>query len=123
MNRTFKTDLALSFIKAAILTVLVVGAIASLSSCTRVADERPTRKPLKWRARVLKNNKVLFVQNIDSLGVLAGDTVLVNYNEEGSIYYISNFGGNVSDTAYFDQLSDSTYYRYEAINVVLERPY
>lgn len=122
MNK-FSMGLGLSLIKAAILTLLIVGAIASMSSCTRMADERPTRRPLKWRARALKNNKVLFVQNIDSLGVLAGDTVLVNYNEDASIYYISNFGGSVSDTAYFDALTDSTFYRYEALNVVLERPY
>lgn len=121
--KNFSMGLALSLIKAAILTTIVLVAIASLSSCTRVADGNNQRRPLKWRAHAIKNNRILFVQNIDSLGVLAGDTVLVNYNEESMIYYISNFPHSISDTSYIDQLNDSSYYRYEAINVVLERPY
>jgi hypothetical protein len=122
MNRTFTTDLALTCIKATILTIIVLGVMASMSSCTRVAGDNP-RRPIKWRARALKSNRIVFVTNPDTLGVLAGDTVLVNYNEQNYTYYIANCGYAVPDTSYLDQLADSSFYHYEAINVVLETPY
>jgi len=119
--KNLSMSLALSLIKASILTLIVLGAMASMSSCTRIAGD--SKRPTKWRAHSVKNNRIVFVENIDSLGVLAGDTVLVNYNEQNYTYYISNCGYEVKDTSYLDQLADSSYYHYEAINVVLERPY
>lgn len=122
MNRTFKTDLALSFIKAAILTLLVVGAIASLSSCTRVARENRTTN--QWRGRIVKNNRLLFVVNTDSLPVMQGDTVTVYLNEQTDTYYIANNPIGACDTStlemYVDN-QDTTYTRFEAWNVILER--
>ncbi len=120
--KDFSMGLALSLIKATILTLIVLVALLSTSSCTRVADDNPGR-PLKWRAHAVKNNRIVFVTNPDSLGVLAGDTVLINYNEQDYSYYITNCGYEVPDTCYLDQLADSSFYHYEALNVVLERPY
>jgi hypothetical protein len=121
--KKFSTSLALSLIKASILTVIMLVALLSLSSCDRVADRDNPGRPLKWRAHSVKNNRIVFVENTDSLGVLAGDTVLVNYNEQDYTYYIANCGYEVKDTSYLSALPDSTLYHYEAINVVLERPY
>lgn len=121
--KKFSMSLALSSIKASILTVIMLVALLSLSSCDRVADRNNPGRPLKWRARALTSNRIVFVKNMDSLGVMSGDTVLVNYNEQDYTYYIANCAYNVADTSYLDQLADSSFYHYEALNVVLERPY
>lgn len=115
--------LALSFIKAAILTLLVVGAIASMSSCTRMADDN-RKVTNQWRGRIVKNNRLLFVVNTDSLPVMQGDTVTVYLNERTDTYYIANNPIGACDTStlemYVDN-QDTTYTRFEAWNVILER--
>lgn len=122
MNKTFKTDFALTLIKAAVLTLLVVGAISSLSSCTRVAGQEPFNT--KWRGKVLKTNRTIFVENVDSLPVMMGDTVTVFFTEIDNKYYISNNPIGAADTStlemYVDN-NDTIYSRFEAWNVVLER--
>jgi len=122
----FQKDLALSFVKAAILTILVIGAIASMSSCERVAQDRGYSN--KWRATVLKTGRHITVVNEDSMMVMAGDTVTVFYSEgysgKPSYYYIANTPDIACDTVssemYID-VKDTIYEHFEAWNVVLER--
>ena len=124
--KDFSKSLALSFLKAAILTILVVGAIASMSSCTRVAGD--THYSNKWRAVVLKTGRPLTIVNEDSVMVMVGDTVTVFYSEgysgKPSYYYISNTPDIACDTIcsemYIDG-KDTIYEHFEAWNVRLER--
>lgn len=118
--------LALSLIKAAILTIIVVGAIASISSCTRVAG-RNERATNEWRATVLKTGRHITVKNTDSLSVMIGDTVtafLMEPINSNSYYYISNSPTTACDTSSIEMYvdgKDTTYSRFEAWNVILER--
>ena len=122
----FQKDLALSFLKAVILTIIVVGAIASMSSCERVAQDRGYSN--KWRATVLKTGRHITVVNEDSMMVMVGDTVTVFYSEgysgKPSYYYIANTPDIASDTVssemYVDG-KDTIYEHFESWNVVLER--
>jgi hypothetical protein len=124
---TFQKDLAFTFIKAAILTIIVVGAIASLSSCGRVAD-RDEVVSNDWVGIVMKTGRKLTIKNTDSLGVLRGDTVTVFYMEghegEPGYYYIANVPEPACDTIvtemYIDG-KDTIYEKFEAWNVVLDR--
>jgi len=123
----FQKDLAFTFIKAAILTIIVVGAIASISSCTRVADKDELVSN-DWVGIVLKTGRKLNIKNIDSLGVLRGDTVTVFYMEgcegQAGYYYIANVPEPACDTIsvemYIDG-KDTIYEKFEAWNVVLDR--
>ena len=121
MKKTFTADLALTFIKAAILTIIVVGVIASLSSCgdSMSAGRKVTNQ---FRARALKTGRVFTVTNRDSLAVLVGDTVTVFFSENENNYYISNNPVTACDTTttemYVDS-KDTIYSRFEAWNVVL----
>ena len=124
--KDFSKSLALSFVKAAILTIIVVGAIASISSCTRVAGE--THYSNEWRGTVLKTGRPLTIKNIDSLYVMAGDTVTVFYmpsnGNKDSYYYISNTPDIACDTMSVEMYvngKDTTYEQFEAWNVRLER--
>lgn len=121
--KNLSMSLALSLIKAAILTLIVLGALLSTSSCTRIADG-DRRVTNEWRARILKNNRLIFVHNTDSLPVLMGDTVTVYLNEQTNTYYISNNPIGACDTStlemYVDK-QDTIYTRFEAWNVVLEK--
>ena len=122
----FQKDLAISFLKAVILTILVVGAIAALSSCTRVAGE--DRYSNEWRATVLKTGRHITVVNTDSMFVMRGDTVTVFYNEgcggQSAYYYIANTPDIACDTIttemYVDN-KDTVYEHFEAWNCILER--
>jgi hypothetical protein len=114
----------LTLVKAIIFTIIVIGVIASMSSCERVADSN--RKTTNtWRAEILKNGRLLFVENVDSLPVLAGDTVTVFYDEPQDMYYISNNPIGACDTTtveqYIDVNNDTLYTRFEAWNVVLRQ--
>lgn len=122
----FQKDLALSFLKAVILTIIVIGAIASLSSCTRVAGD--THYSNEWRGTVLKTGRPLTIKNIDSLCVMAGDTVTVFYmpsnGSQNSYYYISNTPDIACDTMSVEMIvngKDTSYEQFEAWNVRLEK--
>ena len=124
--KNLSMSVALSLIKAAILTVIVLGAMASLTSCERVAQDRGYSN--EWRATVLKTNRPLTVKNIDSLCVVAGDTVTVFLmNTPGaskSYYYISNTPEKACDTMSMEMYvdgKDTIYEPFEAWNVRLER--
>jgi hypothetical protein len=122
---TFQKDLAFTFIKAAILTIIVVGAIASISSCERVAD-RNIHYSNTWRATALKTGRPLTVKNLDSLCVSSGDTVTVFLGGYGDkqYYYISNTPDIACDTMTMEMLidgKDTLYEPFEAWNVRLER--
>lgn len=100
--------------------LLPVGLFAVLFSI--ISCEQATKKTsIKWRAKSIKFNKLIYASNIDSLPVKAGDTVLLNYDEAN--YYISNFPYPIRDTAYLSSYTDSNGveqpYHYEAVNVVL----
>ena len=126
MNK-FQKDLSLTFVKAAILTIIVVGAIASLSSCGRIAD-RDRVVTNEWRATVVKTGRHLTVKNVDSLVVMTGDTVTVFLNDGNNVrpsyYYISNTPETAADTMTMEMYidgKDTIYEPFEAWNVVLER--
>ena len=92
--------------------------ILLLSSC--IKNLKPTNT---WRGTILKNNKLIFVENSDSLSVMVGDTVTVFYSNECDNYYISNTTSKACDTATFERnifSSDTTKFRFEAWNVRLE---
>jgi hypothetical protein len=97
-------------------------AATMMSSCERVADRG--RATNEWRGTVLKNNKLIIVENVDSLPVMLGDTVTVFYNEECHNYYIYNTTEEACDTAtterYIDG-ADTTYMQFEAWNVRLDK--
>ena len=121
----FQKDLAFTFIKAIILTIIVVGAIASISSCERVAD-RNIHYSNTWRATALKTGRPLTVKNLDSLYVCSGDTVTVFLGGSGDkqYYYISNTPDVACDTMTMEMLidgKDTLYEPFEAWNVRLER--
>ncbi len=107
-------------IKKLLLSATAVGLLMTIS-CNQSNPE--VSKNIKWRARTIKKNKLVYAFNIDSLPVKAGDTVLLNYNSESLGYYIANVAYPVRDTAYLDTYVDSNgveqSYHYEAINVVL----
>ena len=123
--KNLSMGLALSLIKAAILTLLVVGAIASMSSCTRVAQDRGYSN--EWRGTVIKTGRPLTVKNIDSLCVVTGDTVTVFLMEPAngtSYYYIANTPDKAIDTTSIEMYvdgKDTVYSHFEAWNVRLER--
>jgi hypothetical protein len=123
---TFQKDLAFTFIKAAILTIIVVGVIASLSSC---GDPNPGRRVTnQFSGTVLKTGRHLTVVNEDSLAVLVGDTVTVFYMEgygsKPGYYYIANTPDIASDTMTVEMYvdgKDTIYEKFEAWNVRLDR--
>ena len=84
-------------------------------------EQAPKKTSIKWRAKSIRFNKLIYAFNIDSLPVKAGDTVLLNYNDAN--YYISNCAYPISDTAYLSSYTDSDGveqpFHYEAVNVVL----
>jgi len=103
-----------------IASTLLIGAIFT-SSCERVAD-RNRKVTNTWRAKIITNGKLLFVENIDSLPVRLGDTVSVFYNEDYDNYYILNSAAPACDTASVEMFVDgvdTNYIRFEGWNVVL----
>ena len=124
---TFHRDLALSMIKAIIITFIVMVAIVSLSSCERVAD-RNRVVTNQWRGTVIKTGRHISVVNEDSLYLMVGDTVTVFYNPghsgKPSYYYVANTPDIACDTAttemYIDG-KDTIYEPFEAWNVILDR--
>jgi hypothetical protein len=123
--KKFSTSLALSLIKASVLTVIVLGA---MTSCERVADKGNKGYSNQWRATVLKTGRHITVVNEDSMMVMLGDTVTVFYNpgygNKKSYYYVANTPDIACDTAttemYIDG-KDTIYEPFEAWNVVLEK--
>ncbi|MFM7015043.1 MAG: hypothetical protein ACKOX3_01835 [Bacteroidota bacterium] len=107
-------------IKKLLLSAMTVGLSLTIS-CNQSNSE--VCKNIKWRAKTIRKNKLVYAFNIDSLPVKAGDTVLLNYNSDGLGYYIANVAFLVRDTAYLDSFVDSNgveqTYHYEAVNVVL----
>jgi len=125
--KDFSMGLALSLIKATILTILVLGAMASMSSCTRVADRGKTYSN-EWRATVLKTGRHITVINQDSMLVMSGDTVTAfyseGYNGTPSYYYIENTPDVACDTTSLEMYvdgKDTIYHHFESWNVVLEK--
>ena len=100
-----------------LLPLALVGGLLLIISC----DQTPKKTSIKWRAKSIKYNKLVYAFNYDSLPVKSGDTVLLNYDDEN--YYIANVSYPVKDTAYLSSYVDSNgveqTYHYEAVNVVL----
>jgi hypothetical protein len=127
MNK-FQKDLSLTFVKAAILTIIVVGVIATISSCGDSMSASRRTATNEYSATVLKTGRHLTIKNTDSLAVLVGDTVTVFYMEgcggEPSYYYIANTPEPACDTMsvemYIDG-KDTLYEKFEAWNVRLDR--
>lgn len=124
---TFQKDLALTFIKAIILTIIVVGAIVSFSSCgeSQSSNRRVTNE---FSGTVLKTGRHLTIKNVDSLAVMVGDTVTVFYAEgyggNSDYYYIANTPDIACDTMSIEMIvdgKDTTYEKFEAWNVRLDR--
>jgi hypothetical protein len=125
--RSTQTGFVTTLVKAAVITLIVLAAIASLSSCERVADREQVFTN-DWVGIVMKTGRKLNIKNTDSLGVLRGDTVTVFYMEghegEAGYYYIANVPEPACDTIvtemYIDG-KDTIYEKFEAWNVVLDR--
>jgi hypothetical protein len=123
--RSTQTGFVTTLVKAIVITILVIGAIAALSSCERVAD-RNIHYSNTWRATALKTGRPLTVKNLDSLCVSSGDTVTVFLGGNGNkqYYYISNTPDIACDTMTMEMLidgKDTLYEPFEAWNVRLER--
>jgi hypothetical protein len=126
--KKFSIGLALSLIKAAVLTLIVLVALLSLSSCERVADRGNKGYSNEWRATVMKTGRHITVINQDSMLVMSGDTVTVFYNEgyngTPNYYYIANTPDIACDTIsvemYIDG-KDTIYHHFESWNVILEK--
>ena len=125
---TFQKDLAFTFIKAAILTIIVVGAIASLSSCGDSMSAGKRTATNEYSGTVLKTGRHLTIKNIDSLDVRVGDTVTVfymdGYSGKSGYYYIVNTPDIACDTMSVEMIvdgRDTSYEAFEAWNVRLDR--
>jgi hypothetical protein len=125
--RSTQTGFVTTLVKAIVITILVIGAIAALSSCERIADKDEIIGN-EWVGTVLKTGRKLTVKNIDTLGVLRGDTVTVFYMEghegEGGYYYIANVPEPACDTVSLEMYvdgKDTIYEKFEAWNVCLDR--
>jgi len=125
--KNLSMSLALSLIKASILTVIVLVALLSLSSCERVADRGKTYSN-EWRATVMKTGRHITVINQDSMLVMSGDTVTAfyseGYNGTPSYYYIANTPDVACDTTSVEMYvdgKDTIYHHFESWNVVLEK--
>lgn len=125
--KNFSMGLALSLIKAAVLTIIVLGAMASLTSCERVADRDNKGYSNEWRATVLKTGRHITVKNLDSLFVMSGDTVtvfLMDTPGNKPYYYINNSPEKACDTMSMEMYvdgKDTLYEPFEAWNVRLEK--
>lgn len=109
----------ITLVKAIIITILVIGAIASISSCERVAD-KDIRCTNDWRANCLQNNALLTVTNPDSVSVMRGDTVLVVCIDSGT-YDIINTDVRRDSTYGFFNLDSTEYTTVEQRVVVLDK--
>ncbi len=122
----FQKDLSLTFVKAAILTIIAVGVIATISSC---GDPNPRRRVTnEFSGTVLKTGRHLTIKNIDSLDVRVGDTVTVfymdGYGGKSGYYYIVNTPDIACDTMSVEMIvdgRDTSYEAFEAWNVRLDR--
>jgi hypothetical protein len=99
-----------------LLSTLAVG----LTACeSKSGNIQPT---LKWRAHTLKDHKLVFVENTDSLAVLPGDTVYCVAYEDAP-YTITNTHYTFADTIDYipviDSLKDTTYMKVDRVTVVL----
>jgi hypothetical protein len=101
-----------------LLSTLAVG----LTACeSKSGNIQPT---LKWRAYTLKDHKLVFVENTDSLSVLTGDTVTCIAFDD-SPYEITNEHQKYDDGVDYIPVIDSTgqdtleCLRIERITVVL----
>ncbi len=119
----------ITLVKAIILTILVIGVMASISSCGDSMSANTGRRVTNdFSATVLKTGRKLTVKNTDSLAVLVGDTVTVFYMEgysgQPSYYYIANVPEVAADTISIEMYvdgKDTTYEKFEAWNVRLDR--
>jgi hypothetical protein len=125
---TFQKDLALTFVKATILTIIIVGVIASLSSCGDSMSAGRRTVTNEYSGTVLKTGRHLTIRNTDSLAVLVGDTVTVFYMDgcgsRPGYYYIANSPDIACDTMSVEMIvdgRDTTYEKFEAWNVRLDR--
>jgi hypothetical protein len=125
--KNLSMSLALSLIKASILTLIVLVALLSLTSCDRVADRGKTYSN-EWRATVMKTGRHITVVNQDSMLVMSGDTVTAfyseGYNGTPSYYYIANTPDVACDTISLEMYvdgKDTIYHHFESWNVVLEK--
>lgn len=99
--------------------------ILMLTSCTP-EDSRSGHKinaSLKWRCYTIKDHRLLFVENLDSLAVRSGDTVNCQFEEGIDKYWITNTGLKLQDTLYLKTYvngSDTTKVLFQMLNVVLD---
>ena len=118
----------ITLVKAIILTILVIGVIASMSSCGDSMSAGRRTATNEYSGTVLKTGRHLTIKNEDSLSVMVGDTVTVFYMEghegEGGYYYIANVPEPACDTVVTEMYIDGTdtiYEKFEAWNVRLDR--
>jgi hypothetical protein len=127
MNK-FQKDLSLTFVKATILTIIVLGVMATISSCGDSMSAGRRTASNEYSGTVLKTGRHLTIRNTDSLSVLVGDTVSVFYMEgcggQPSYYYIANTPEAACDTMVTEMYvdgKDTSYEKFEAWNVRLDR--
>jgi hypothetical protein len=118
----------LTVVKAIILTILVIGVMASMSSCGDSMSAGRRTATNEYSGTVLKTGRHLTIKNEDSLSIMVGDTVTVFYMEghegEGGYYYIANVPEPACDTVVTEMYIDGTdtiYEKFEAWNVRLDR--
>lgn len=76
-----------------------------------------------WQGVVLKNNKIIYVNNVDSVVINKGDTVTVFFDEDSNNYYISDSKTEACDTStteFYYKGDDTIQFHFEAWNVRLE---
>ena len=124
----FQKDLSLTFVKAAILTIIVVGVMATISSCGDSVSAGKRTVTNEYSGTVLKTGRHLTIKNIDSLDVRVGDTVTVfymdGYGGKSGYYYIVNTPDIACDTMSVEMIvdgRDTSYEAFEAWNVRLDR--
>lgn len=118
----------ITLVKAIIITILVIGVIASMSSCGDSVGAGRRTTTNEYSGTVLKTGRHLTIKNIDSLSVMVGDTVTVFYMEgcgsRPGCYYIANTPDIACDTMSVEMIvdgRDTTYEQFEAWNVRLDR--
>lgn len=102
--------------------ILILLTIFIITSCNS-KSENLKQNSIEWRAHTLNNNVLVFVENIDTLGVEPGDTVYcVAYDDEP--YAITNTHYQHTDTidyipVYFK--NDTTLMKVDRVTVVLDK--
>lgn len=102
---------------------IVLMYVFMLSSCESNSSGKRYGGSITWRARSIKQHKLIIVENKDSLPIRSGDTVVVmNSDAHPFQFYIVNLPSSLADSVYLDVYidgEDTVNCKWNTYNVVL----